>query len=164
MELSIKSGVLLISILFSGITAGLCFTWTNAITPGIGKLDDLGYLQSFQSMNRAIINPAFLIVFFGPVLLLFLNAFMFKGDAPNRFWPFLTAALLFFAGVGLVTIFKNVPLNEMLDKTTLESVSKAELASLRKTFENSWNRWHMVRTVTSNAASILLIGGTLWSK
>ena len=115
-------------------------------------------------MNRAIINPAFLIVFFGPVLLLFLNAFMFKGDAPNRFCPFLTAALLFFAGVGLVTIFKNVPLNEMLDKTTLESVSKAELASLRKTFENSWNRWHMVRTVTSIAASILLIGGTLWSK
>ena len=60
MEFSINSITTISTILLTGLTAGLCFTWTNAVTPGIGRLDDLGYLQSFQEMNRAIINPLFL--------------------------------------------------------------------------------------------------------
>ena len=66
MEFSVNTITTISTILLTGLSAGLCFTWTNAITPGIGRLDDLGYLQSFQEMNRAIINPIFLIVFFGP--------------------------------------------------------------------------------------------------
>ena len=59
MEFSINSITTISTILLTGLTAGLCFTWTNAVTPGIGRLDDLGYLQSFQEMNRAISNPLF---------------------------------------------------------------------------------------------------------
>ena len=76
MDISLKSTVLLLSILGCGLTAGLCFTWTNAVTPGIGRLDDLTYLKSFQAMNRAIINPLFLGVFLGPIPLLFCNVFL----------------------------------------------------------------------------------------
>ena len=35
-------------ILLTGLSAGLCFTWSNAITPGIGRLDDVGYLSEFS--------------------------------------------------------------------------------------------------------------------
>ncbi|HDZ13514.1 MAG TPA: DUF1772 domain-containing protein, partial [Pricia sp.] len=76
MEFKIKAVVLLLGILFTGLTAGLCFTWSNAITPGIGRLNDLTFLQSFQAMNRAILNPRFLFVFFSPVVLLSVNAFL----------------------------------------------------------------------------------------
>jgi len=164
MELSIKSTVLLISVLLTGLTAGLCFTWSNAVTPGIGKLADFSYLQSFQAMNRTIINPFFLIVFFGPVFLLFLNAYLFRGNYSTVFWLFLIAAILFFLGVGMVTIMKNVPLNELLDKTSLENSSKAELALLRAQFEHTWNSWHMVRTVTSITAFVLLLSGIIFNK
>ncbi|MBX2826516.1 MAG: DUF1772 domain-containing protein [Flavobacteriaceae bacterium] len=164
MELSFKFIMLFISILFTGLTAGLCFTWSNAVVPGIGNLDDLTFLKSFQAMNRAIINPSFLIVFFGPVVLLFLNAFLYKDANTNAFWSFLMAALLFFIGVGLVTIFKNVPLNELLDKTVLETATQTELADLRQTFEKPWKQWHMVRTVTSFTAFALLLSGILYLK
>lgn len=40
MEIKIRLIVLMLSILFTGLSAGLCFTWSNAITPGIGRLDD----------------------------------------------------------------------------------------------------------------------------
>ena len=96
MEFKLKFIVLILGILFTGLTAGLCFTWSNAITPGIGKLDDLGFLRSFQAMNRVIINPSFLIVFFGPVVLLFINAFLYRNDFPITFKTFLVAALLYF--------------------------------------------------------------------
>jgi len=154
----------MLGILFTGLTAGLCFTWSNAVTPGIRRLGDFNFLQSFQSMNRAIVNRNFLIVFFSPAILLFVNAFLFKNASQSVFVSFLIAAILFFVGVGLVTIFKNVPLNEVLDSTVLETATKVELADLRKAFEQPWNRWHMVRTVCSLASFSLLLMGLVSNK
>ncbi|MDG5491310.1 DUF1772 domain-containing protein [Psychroserpens sp. SPM9] len=164
MEINFKIIVLMLSILFTGLTAGLCFTWSNAITPGIGKLDDLGFLQSFQAMNRAIINPSFLIVFLGPVLLLFINAFLHRNTHPTTFWSFMVAAILFFLGIGLITVFKNVPLNEVLDKTVLDNLSAVELKELRTKFEQPWNRWHMQRTIASFTSFALLLIGLIYTK
>lgn len=164
MEINFKIVVLLTGILFTGLTAGLCFTWSNAITPGIGRLDDLGFLQSFQAMNRAIINRSFLIVFFGPAILLFINAFLHRNAHPTTFWPYLIAAIIFFIGIGLITVFKNVPLNEILDKTVLENLSVIELKELRTKFEQPWNRWHMQRTVASFTSFALLLIGLIYSK
>ena len=160
MELSLKTFSLLFGIVLTGLTAGLCYTWSNAVTPGIGNLDDQTFLKSFQAMNRAIINPSFILVFFGPVLLLFLNAFWFKNTNPITFWSFLAAAVIFFLGVSVVTVSKNVPLNEILDKSILEVMSQQELAQLRKTFEEPWNRWHWIRTLSSITSLVLLLVGS----
>jgi uncharacterized membrane protein len=164
MEINFKIIVLMLGILFTGLTAGLCFTWSNTITPGIGRLNDLSFLQSFQAMNRAIINPSFLIVFFTPVVFLSVNAFLHRNAHPTTFWAFLLAAVLFFVGIGLVTIFKNVPLNEMLDKTILENLSSLELKELRTKFEKPWNRWHIQRTIASFIAFALLLIGIIYNK
>lgn len=164
MELNFKIIVLMLGILFTGLTAGLCFTWSNAITPGIGRLDDLGFLKAFQAMNRAIINPSFLMVFFGPVILLFINAYLNRNAPQTTFWSFILAAILFFMGIGLITIFKNVPLNELLDKTVLENLSTVELKELRTKFEQPWNRWHIQRTIASFASFALLLIGLIYSK
>jgi uncharacterized membrane protein len=127
-------------------------------------LDDLEFLQSFQAMNRAIINPSFLIVFFGPVILLFINAFLHRNANPTTFWSFTTAAILFFFGIGLITVFKNVPLNELLDKTTLENLSEVGLKELRTRFEDPWNRWHIQRTIASFTSFALLLVGLIYTK
>lgn len=163
MEFKLKFILLILGLVFTGLTAGLCFTWSNAVTPGIGRLDNLSFLKAFQAMNRAIINGKFMIVFFGPVLLLFLNTYLFKGNNIS-FWLFLIAAILFFIGIGLVTIFGNVPLNEVLDKSNLEALSNVELQELRDKFEQPWNRLHIIRTLSSFSAFVLLIIGMLYSK
>ncbi|MDF1695200.1 MAG: DUF1772 domain-containing protein [Saprospiraceae bacterium] len=163
MEFKIQFIVLMLGILFTGLTAGLCFTWSNAVTPGIGSLDHMSFLKAFQAMNRAIINKSFMIVFFGPVILLFLNAYLFRNDSIS-FWLFLAAAILFFVGIGLVTILGNVPLNEILDASNLETLSKIELQELRNKFEDPWNRWHILRTISSFTSFVLLIIGMLYAK
>jgi uncharacterized membrane protein len=163
MEINFKIIVLLVSILFTGLTAGLCFTWSNAVTPGIGRLDNITFLKSFQAMNRAIINGKFLLVFMGPIVLLFLNAYLFKNDSTS-FWLFLTGAIFFFIGVSLITIFGNVPLNEILDKSNLETLSKVELQDLRTQFERPWNRLHNLRTFSSISAFTLLVIGLFYLK
>jgi uncharacterized membrane protein len=96
MEISLKLSTLLFAIVFTGMSAGLCFTWTNAITPGIGRLNDLGFLRSFQEMNRTILNPLFFIVFFGPFFLNLINLYIFK-DMDNPFiWLLIIATVLYF--------------------------------------------------------------------
>lgn len=163
MEINFSLLVLLLGTLLTGLTAGLCFTWSNAVTLGIGRLDDLNFLKAFQAMNRVIINGRFLMVFFGPVLLLLLNAYLFKNSGFS-FWLFLGAAILFSIGIGIVTIFGNVPLNEMLDQSPLETLSTLELKELRQRFEQPWNQWHSIRTITSFLAFILLLIGFLYTK
>ena len=163
MEINFKIILLILSILFTGLTAGLCFTWFNAVTPGIGRLDNLSFLKAFQAMNRAIINSQFMIIFMGPTILLFVNAVLFRTNN-TTFWLFLIAAIIFFIGIGLLTVFGNVPLNEMLDNSNLESLSKLELQTLRNKFENPWNRWHTLRTASSITSFSLLIVGTLYLK
>lgn len=157
MTYSINSLTLIGTILLTGLTAGLCFTWTNAVTPGIGRLDNLGYLQAFQAMNRAIINPLFLVVFFGPFIAHIANIYLHRTQPNVVFWMLFAAGILYVAGVVVITVFGNVPLNEILDKTNLQDASPEKLNELRNLFEAKWNRLHLIRTVTSLLSFLLLI-------
>jgi len=157
MELSIKLSTLVLTILFTGLSAGLCFTWSNAVTTGIGRLDDLGYLSAFQQMNRTILNPMFFIVFFGSLLLNLVNIYLFKSTSSTIIWLLILATVIYFLGVVLITIFGNVPLNEMLDKADLNSASVEELRNLRESFEVKWNRLHLIRTLASAISFLLLL-------
>lgn len=157
MQISINMTSLFVSTLLTGLTAGLCFTWANAITPGIGRLNDLTFLQSFQAMNRAILNPTFIIIFMGPFFVHLANIFLFRSSPSLIFWLILSAAILYIGGLILVTIFGNVPLNEMLDKVNLTQSSPQELHIIRDNFESKWNAFHRVRTISSSISFILLI-------
>ncbi len=157
MEFVFENTIFIALVLLTGLSAGLCFTWSNAVTTGIGRLDDLGYLNAFQQMNRTILNPMFFIVFFGPLLLNLVNIYLFKSTSSTIIWLLIFATVTYFLGVVLITIFGNVPLNEMLDKTDLSSASVEELRNLRETFEVKWNRLHLIRTLTSAISFLLLL-------
>ncbi|KIC03570.1 hypothetical protein OA88_02960 [Flavobacterium sp. JRM] len=152
-----KTIVLLFTTLLTGLLAGIFFTWSNAITPGIGRLDDINYLRAFQNMNRTIVNPLFLVIIMGPVFLSFATAYLYKSNHPYIFWLLLIAAILYFVGVFLVTIMGNIPLNNLLDKTDLTNITLEDARSLRDQFELKWNNLHLVRTITSVLSFFLLI-------
>ena len=78
-------------------------------------------------MNRVILNPTFFIVFFGPFFLSLINIYVFRNASTSIIWLLVIAGVIYFLGVVLVTIFGNVPLNELLDKTDLASASIEDL-------------------------------------
>lgn len=157
MNFTLDNIVIAALVLLTGLSTGLCFTWSNAVTSGIERLDTLSYLSAFQEMNRTILNPTFFIVFFGPFFLSIINLYVFRNSPSSILWLLITASALYFFGVVLVTIFGNVPLNEILDKTNLMSSTSEDLKELRETFESKWNRFHLIRTVTSIVSFLLLI-------
>ena len=161
MHFNLDTTVIFIGIILTGLTAGLCFTWNNAVTPGIGQLNDLDFLQAFQQMNRVIINPVFILVFFGPFITNIVTIYLKHQQIDKAFWVFTAAAVIFILGVVFVTIFRNVPLNEILDKTDLLNVSAEDLKLLRQKFEKPWNQWHLVRTFSSLFSFVLLVLGLM---
>ena len=163
MEISLKITALLLATLGTGLTAGLCFTWANAVTPGIGQLGNLGYLSAFQAMNRSILNPTFFLVFLGPMLLQLINIWLFRAESHTLLWVLIGAAVLYFFGLVLVTVFGNVPLNEMLDQTVLENATAEDLQDLRTRFESAWNRFHRVRVWTTVLSFLVLLIGLVLS-
>lgn len=148
---------LVVTSLLTGLSAGLCFIWTNTITPGLGKLDDPSYLQAFQHLNRVILNPLFFLVFLGPVFLIPISLYLFRDTSSLVIGLLIGASALYIIGLGLVTVFGNVPLNEILDKTPLESYGLAEAKQLRDMFEGKWNSLHLIRTLSSTASFFLLL-------
>ncbi|MDG4715716.1 hypothetical protein [Winogradskyella marincola] len=43
MNISLEYMAIIALIVLTGLSAGLCFTWSNAITTGLGRLDNIGY-------------------------------------------------------------------------------------------------------------------------
>ena len=150
--------ILILAILFTGLMAGIFFTWSNAVKPGIGKLSDIEYLRAFQSMNRAILNNTFKLIFIGAVLATALVPFFYFHLYPsNIFWLLVSAFIVYWVGAFGITVFGNIPLNEILDKTTLETLSLEELKSLRTSIELRWNNLNLLRTISSLLTFSLLV-------
>ena len=153
-----KTLILIVAIVSTGLMAGIFFTWTNAVKPGIGTLDDMTYMKAFQAMNRLILNPLFYIVFILPVLSIAISTYMSFGSTKEYvFELLLTATLIYCLGVFLVTIAGNIPLNELLEHTDLEKISQIELSDLRGKIETKWNSFNLVRTISSFIAFVLLV-------
>jgi uncharacterized membrane protein len=143
--------------LTTALMAGLFYSYSCSVNPGLAKLSDAEYLTAMQSINRAILNPAFYIAFFGAVVLLPLNTYLNSDLYSNRFWLSLSASVVYILGLTGVTIFGNVPLNEMLDKFVILDASVEEIKEMRKTFELSWNRFHLIRTIAVIVSLILFL-------
>lgn len=154
MEISIKSLTLLAAIILTGLSAGLFYAWTVSVIPGTRKVVDLTYLESMQSINRAILNPAFYLIFMGsPLALLFATVQQYQSGP--KFWLLLAATLVYLFGTFAVTSFGNVPLNDALDVLDLSSLSEIEIKDFRKSYEGKWNRLHWIRTGFSVLSFIL---------
>ena len=155
-----KTGTIILAsaILSTGLMAGIFFTWSNAVKPGLGKLSDIEYLRALQSMNRVILNNAFKLIFLGAIITVaLLPVFYFNLYPKNIFWLFILTLIIYWVGVFGVTISGNIPLNEILDKTNLESISLEEIKALRTRIEVKWNNFNFIRSISSAITFLLLI-------
>ena len=157
--------ILATAILLTGLMAGIFFTWSNAVKPGIGKLSDIEYLRSLQSMNRVILNKAFIGIFLGAVIAVTVVPIAhFKLFPDNIFWLFIITLATYWIGVFGVTVLGNVPLNELLNEINLESITLEEIKALRTSIEVKWNNLNLIRSISSGITFVLLIISYLFIK
>lgn len=150
--------LLLVTTLVTGLIAGLFYTWSISVTPGLALLPDREYLNAFQQLNRAILNPWFLIAFMGLAFLLPITTWTQFHRPPSAAFGFLLAAtLLYLIGVIGITMLGNVPMNDALDAFNIDAATPAQLAAKRAAFESRWNFLNNIRTLCCIGSFLLTL-------
>ena len=151
-----KTSVFFITILLNALSVGFFFAWSVSVILGTKKVGDFTYLETMQHINKEILNPVFFTVFFGSLIMLFLNAYLQNNNKPE-FWFILLAAILYLVGIFGVTAFGNVPLNNELEALDINQMTLSELTNFRSYFESNWNQYHHIRTISGMISFILLL-------
>lgn len=134
-----------------GLVTGAFALYAHAIMPGLKTTDDRTFVAAFQSIDRAIINPWFMLTGFVGALVLTAVALVTQlGRDPL---PYVAAALALYVVVVVITLVVNVPLNDAIKAAT----NLDDAAAIRERFhEARWAAWNLVRVVASSAAFLAL--------
>jgi uncharacterized membrane protein len=144
---------LLGAVLTMGMVAGTFALYAHTVMPGLRKTDDRTFVSAFQQLDRAIINPWFMIFAFGGALVLTAAAAVANRGTPAFGW--IAAALgLYFICV-IITIAVSVPLNDAMKAAG--DPARINVAQVRAQFgEARWAAWNLLRVATSVPAFALL--------
>jgi len=149
----VRSIVLLVAAITSGLVAGAFVLYAHTVMPGLAKVDDRTFVAAFQALDRAIINPWFMAGgFLGAPALMAAAAVLTIGEDP---FAWVVAALAAYAVVFGVTIAVNVPRNDALKAAG--DPDAIDVAAARAAFDEArWVRWNLLRVVLSTGAFVLL--------
>lgn len=139
-----------------GIMAGVFGLYSHTVMPGLRRTDDRTFVAAFQSLDRAIINPWFMLGGFVGALVFTAGSvvLLFGPGSPALSWT--VAALALYLLVFVITVAVNVPMNNAI-KAAGDPGQIADPAGVRARFDEAkWSRWNHVRTVATTVALICL--------
>jgi uncharacterized membrane protein len=149
-----------------GLAAGLFYTFSISIMPGLGRAADRSFVDAMQRINVAILNGWFALAFGGALVCTALATLLQLSADGRAVLLWTAAALALYVTVLAITFAVNVPLNNQLDAAGAPD-RIADLAAVRERFETTWVRWNAVRAVASTAAFgcltwALVLYGRVW--
>jgi uncharacterized membrane protein len=151
---------LLVATLLCSLVAGFLFAFAVVVMPGIGTLDDPGFLRAFQVIDRVIQNsqPLFLLVWVGSVLAVIAAAALgvWSIGGLDRVLV-IVAAVAYVLGVQMPTAMVNIPMNDRLQRLDVATMTDAARRDSRQTFEPRWNQWNGFRVFVAVLVSALLL-------
>lgn len=142
-----------------GLMAGVFGLYAHTIMRGLGNTDDRTFVGAFQAIDRAIINPLFMLTFLGALAFSAAAAVLHLRDDGRSVLPWVIAAAVLYLVVFVITIAVNVPLNDGI-KAAGDPDRISDLAAVRDEFhETRWAVWNVVRALATTAA----FGCLLWA-
>lgn len=149
----IRTTALVAATVAMGLMAGVFGLYAHTIMPGLRRTDDRTFIGAFQAIDRAIMNPWFMIGgFFGALLFTGSAAALHVGQRSSTAWPWIAVALVLYLVVFVITITVNVPLNSGI-KSAGDPARIADPAAVRGRFDEvRWARWNTARAVATTVA------------
>jgi uncharacterized membrane protein len=147
----LRAAVLIPATMAVGLMAGVFGLYAH-IMPGLGRTDDRTFVDAFQSIDRAVVNPLFLATFLGALVLTALATALHVGEPRRSALPWLVAAFLLYLAAFVITVRVNVPLNDGI-KAAGDPDRISDLGAVRERFDEAgWIRWNLVRAVACTTA------------
>lgn len=141
--------LLLLATLFTGLMAGLYAAFSYAVMPGLRRSDDRSFVEAVRGINVAIINPLFLSLFMGALLIGAGAVFaLWRSQSSGLVWAI--AGLALYVVTVAITAIVNVPLNdELANAGSLETI---DASAVREKFYGNWVAGNLARAVFGIAA------------
>jgi uncharacterized membrane protein len=148
---------LILATLTMGLVTGAFVVFWHTIMPGLATTDDRTFVGAFQSIDKAIINPWFMISGFAGALIFTLIATFTQFGRPT--FPWIAVALVLYLIVFVITMAVNVPLNDAIKAAGLPD-NPADLAAIREAFDEArWRAWNLVRVI----AGVVAFASLTWA-
>lgn len=144
----VSAAVVLVAIVLNALQAGTYYTWASGVMPGLARTGDRTFVEAIQEMNRAIVNPVFMLSFLGAPVASLVAVVVVDGE--GRAWSVAASAAA--ATTLLVTVVGNIPLNNAIERAG-DPAALADPAAVRRAFEPRWVRLNALRAVTSTLAT-----------
>lgn len=157
MEISIKSFILFGAVVLTGLSAGFFYAWQVSVIQGTLLVKDSVYLETMQSINKAILNPWFFAIFFGSLVFLSIGSIYQFNTNKWVFGLILASSIVYLVGTFGITAAGNVPLNNELEALNLSELTSEKMSDFRLYYETKWNRLHLQRTVFSVLSFVLSV-------
>jgi uncharacterized membrane protein len=156
----LRGGTLVAATLTTGLTAGLFYSFSVAVMPGLAQNDDRSFVGGMQGINRAIQNGWFFLSFMGALLFSAAALFFHLRGGATKAVPWIIAGLVLYFVVLVITFALNIPLNNELEAAgNGHPDGIADLAEVRRHFESTWVALNHVRTIVNTAA----FGSLMWA-
>jgi uncharacterized membrane protein len=146
-----ERGVLAAAVIFMGLLAGLYFFSAIAVMPALTAADDRTLVDAMQNMIVEIENPAFFLTLFGAPALAAVALVQARRSGSPRIAGWITAGLVLYAVMIVITFAVHLPLNEDLRQAGNPD-NIENLAAVRDDFVTPWVAWDIVRTLATTAA------------
>lgn len=152
---TVRTVVLFVAVMSSGILAGFFLTYGFTIMPGLATTEDQVFVEAFQGLERMFgtfefgINwPVIFGYMCGPMVMAVAIA-LHRKSGPIRRW--LLAALVLTVATIVITQIFNVPLNGAI--TAAGDPTGTDAAQVRADFrEDWWRTWNLARSATAVGA------------
>jgi uncharacterized membrane protein len=146
----VRTPSLALAVLAMGLVTGAFAIYWHTIMPGLATTDDRTFVGAFQAIDRAIINPWFMLTGFFGALVLTVVAALAQLGRPAL--PWVVVALVLHALVVGITMGVHLPLNDAIKAAGLPD-DPADLAAIRAAFDEArWRAWNLVRVIAGTVA------------
>lgn len=139
----------------SALIGGVFYAFSTFVMKALARLPAREGIAAMQSINIAVINPAFLGVFMGTAIvcaMTFVDAIM-RWESPRSIC-LIAGAVLYVVGTVGVTMFGNVPLNNTMAKLREDD---PDATNVWMDYVRRWTIWNHVRTAAAIAATVLFM-------
>ncbi|MFI0406790.1 DUF1772 domain-containing protein [Actinomadura sp. 3N508] len=148
-----RTVILIIATIMTGLTAGVFTDWSSTIMPGLGDTDDRTFVTAFRALNSAIENPLFIgVEFLGALLFIGLSLVLHLRAEHRRTLVWIGAALAFYVVAHAVTYAVHLPLNDKIMEAGPLTTASDYAAARAELDESKWTAWNIVRALATTIA------------
>ncbi len=153
--------VIQFSVIACGVVSGVFLTFSDFVMRSLERAETAAGIEVMQVINREVFRSVFMFLLLGmSALSPFLFGYAYFNIASPASTLIMIGGATYFAGVFVVSLVFNVPMNNRLDARDYACTDAATY--WMNTYLPHWTFWNYVRSIASAAAAVCFLIAGVW--